>query len=147
MTEKKLEELFKIVEDTAQQSTCLRRKVGAVIIKDDIALGTGYNGAPDDLTPCTELGCLRKQLNIPSGERAELCRAVHAEQRALCKVLTNEELSTDGATLVCTTLPCAICAKLIIQAKISRVYYKEHYPDTLSISLFADSKVELYQVG
>ena len=122
------------------RSTCLRRKVGAVIVKDKRVLSTGYNGSPKGTRHCEELGCIRVKMNIPSGTRHELCRGVHAEQNAIIQA-ARLGIKIGGATLYCTHQPCVICAKMIINAGISRVVYKEGYPDEFSMQLFAEANV------
>lgn len=112
------------------RTTCIRRGVGAVIVKDHRVLATGYNGSPKGLRHCEETGCLRAQLDIPSGQRAELCRGLHAEQNAIIQA-ARMGVNIDGAELYCTTQPCAICTKMIINAGIKRVVIKESYPDEL----------------
>ena len=127
------------------RSTCLRRQVGAVIIKDNRVISTGYNGAAKGLPHCDTIGCLRVELNIPSGERAELCRAVHAEQNAIVQAAFFG-LSTEGSTIYVTHQPCIICAKLIIQAGIKRVIYIEGYNDKYSLQMLEDAKIEVNQI-
>ena len=129
---------------TAQRSTCLRRQVGAVIVKDKHIIATGYNGAPRGLEHCgdREGGCLRQQLGIPSGEKHELCRALHAEQNAIIQA-AKLGISIEGATMYCTHQPCVICAKMIVNSGISRVVYGEGYPDEFSLEIFKEAGVEL----
>ena len=115
------EYFMQMAELTAQRSTCLRRQVGAIIVKEKHIIATGYNGAPKGLPHCEELGgCLREKLEIPSGERHELCRALHAEQNAIIQAATLGQ-SIEGATIYITHQPCIICAKMIINAGISRI--------------------------
>ncbi len=130
-----------IVELIKERSTCLRRKVGAVIVKDKRILTTGYNGAPSGCKHCIDLGCLREKMNIPSGERHELCRASHAEQNAIVQA-AKHGISIDGGTIYVTTQPCAICSKLIINSGIKRVVYKGEYPDGLSLELLNEAEIE-----
>ncbi len=128
------------------RSTCLRRKVGAVIVKDKRILATGYNGAPSGLPHCAELGCLRERLSVPSGQRHELCRGLHAEQNAIIQAAYHG-ISIKGATIYTTNMPCSICMKMIINAGIVRVIYEDGYPDELTKE-FADlSKVEVYKIN
>jgi len=126
----------------AKRSTCLRRAVGAVLVKDRRLLATGYNGAPSQVRHCAETGCLRQQLNVPSGERHELCRGIHAEQNAIIQAAYHG-VSIKGASLFCTNLPCAICAKMIINAGIVRIVYESGYADALSSEMLAEAEVEL----
>jgi dCMP deaminase len=126
----------------AKRSTCLRRSVGAVLVKDRRLLATGYNGAPSHVLHCQETGCLREQRNVPSGERHELCRGIHAEQNAIIQAAYHGG-SIKGATLFCTNRPCVICAKMIINAGIVRVYYESGYADELSTEMLTEAKVDL----
>lgn len=122
------EYFMQIVEVVKTRSTCLRRQVGAVIVKDNRIITTGYNGAPSHLKHCTELGgCEREKMGIPSGQRHELCRALHAEQNAIIQAAKLGN-TTEGATLYVNVQPCVICAKMLINAGIVRVVYKGDYP-------------------
>ena len=124
------------------RSTCLRRQVGAVLVKDNQILSTGYNGSPKGVRHCSEVGCLREKNNVPSGQMHELCRGLHAEQNAIIQAGLNGS-SARGATLYCTHQPCSICAKMIINAEIQTVYVAEKYPDELAEKLLAEAGVEL----
>lgn len=138
-----LDEYFmEIAEVVAKRSTCLRNKVGAVIVRDKRILSTGYNGAPRDMEHCLEIGCIRDQQNIASGTRHELCRAVHAEQNAIIQSALHG-VSVEGATLYCTHQPCILCAKMIINSKIKRVVYSNKYPDDEAINFFKKADVEI----
>lgn len=131
----------------SKRSTCLRRQVGAVIVRDKTVLATGYNGAPKGLTHCEERGgCLREQLNVPSGERHELCIALHAEQNAIIQAATSGQ-SIDGATIYITHQPCVICAKMIINAGIKRIIVKEGYPDELATKMLAEAGLKAVLLG
>ena len=133
------EYFMQMAELTAKRSTCLRRHVGAVIVKDKHIVATGYNGAPRGLSHCDELGgCLRQKLNVPSGERHELCRALHAEQNAIIQAATLGQ-SIEGASIYITHQPCVICAKMIINAGIDKIVVKEGYPDELSMQLLEEA--------
>ncbi|MDO4472484.1 MAG: dCMP deaminase family protein [Bacillota bacterium] len=128
---------------TAKRSTCLRRQVGAVIVKDKHIIATGYNGAPRGVPHCDEKGgCLRQQLNVPSGERHELCRALHAEQNAIIQAATLGQ-SIEGGTIYVTNQPCVICAKMIINAGISRIVVKEGYPDELAVEILREAGLSI----
>lgn len=127
-----------------KRSTCLRRHVGAVLVKDTRIIATGYNGAPSGVTHCEVTGCLRQKLNVPSGERHELCRGLHGEQNAIIQAALHG-VSTEGATIYCTTKPCSICTKMIINAKISRIVYDEHYNDPLADELLKDTDIRVLQ--
>jgi dCMP deaminase len=129
----------------SKRSTCIRRAVGAVIVKDKRILTTGYNGAPSGIEHCREVGCLREQLNVPSGEKHELCRGIHAEQNAIVQAAFHG-VSIKGATLYCTNLPCSICAKMIINAGIKNIFYQEGYADSMSKQMLKDADVDLIQI-
>lgn len=132
-----------IVEVVRRRSTCLRRQVGAVIVKDKQILSTGYNGAPIGCTHCTDIGsCMRNEEGIPSGERYEYCRASHAEQNAISQAARNG-VPTNGSTLYCNFQPCIICARMIINAGIVRVVYQNPVPDELTLSMFNEAGVEV----
>ena len=117
------EYFMQVVHLVKTRSTCLRRKVGAVIVKDKRILATGYNGAPIGCRHCEEVGCLRQKLNVPSGERHELCRAIHAEQNAIVQA-ARAGTSIDGATIYVSAQPCVICAKMLINSGIKRIVLK-----------------------
>ena len=134
-----------ITDLVAQRSTCLRRQVGAVLVKDKNILSTGYNGAPRGLAHCLEVGCLREQLNVPSGEKHELCRGLHAEQNAIIQAAYHG-VAIRGATLYCTTLPCVICTKMLINAGIQKIVYREGYADPLSLSMLDEAKIDVKQI-
>ncbi|EYE89821.1 cytidine deaminase [Fervidicella metallireducens AeB] len=131
-----------IAELVKERSTCLRRKVGAVIVKDNRILTTGYNGVPPKMRHCEESGCLRTELNIPSGQRHELCRALHAEQNAVIQAAKNG-IEIDGSTIYVTAQPCIICAKILIASGIKRIVFKGDYPDNLSLEMLKESKIEV----
>ncbi|MGI6182942.1 MAG: deoxycytidylate deaminase [Candidatus Fimadaptatus sp.] len=119
------------------------RKIGAVIVKNKRVMTTGYNGAPAGVKTCIERGeCLRRKLNIPSGQRQELCYAVHAEQNAIIQA-AKLGISIDGATLYCTHQPCVMCAKIIVNSGITRVVYREGYPDDFALEILAEGGVQL----
>ena len=136
---------MEMAELARKRSSCIRRGVGAVIVKDNRVLATGYNGAPAGNAHCSETGCLREQLGVPSGQRHELCRGLHAEQNAIIQA-AKTGINIDGATLYCTTQPCVICTKMIINAGIKRVVIKESYPDELASRLAEEAglKIELF---
>ena len=132
-------EMAKLV---ATRSTCLSRQVGAVIVKDKCVISTGYNGAPKGVCHCTDIGiCLREKLNVPSGERAELCRATHAEQNAIIQCATKNS-STLGSTIYVTAFPCSMCMKILINAGIKKIVAKSSYPDELSLELLKETNIE-----
>ncbi|MGD9105752.1 MAG: cytidine/deoxycytidylate deaminase family protein [Desulfobacterales bacterium] len=126
----------------AKRSTCLRRAVGALIVKDKRILSTGYNGAPTGLKHCLEIGCLREKLNVPSGEKHELCRGIHAEQNAIIQAAYHGVCIKD-ATLFCTNIPCSICAKMIINAGIKQICYHSGYADAMSKEMLTEAGIDL----
>ena len=131
-----------IAELVSRRSTCLRRNVGAVLVKDKRILATGYNGAPSRIRHCDEVGCIREKLKIPSGERHELCRGLHGEQNAFLQAALHGS-SLKGACLYSTTQPCVICAKMIINAGITEVVIKGDYPDRMSKEMLREAKVKV----
>jgi Deoxycytidylate deaminase len=131
-----------MAELTSHRSTCLRRQVGAVIVKDKHIIATGYNGAPRGVAHCDEVGCLREQLNVPSGERHELCRALHAEQNAIIQAATLGQ-SIEDSTIYVTNQPCSICAKMIINAGIKRIVVSEGYPDELAVKILDEAGLKI----
>jgi dCMP deaminase len=144
MTKKKridIDEYFlKIAAVVAERSTCLRHHIGAVAVKDKHILSTGYNGAAAGRKDCLELGCLRNELRIPSGEKQEICRAIHAEQNAIIQAALHG-VSLEGSTVYCTHTPCRICAKMLVNSKIKRfVTYGEYNDDTYA-DLFRDERL------
>jgi dCMP deaminase len=120
----------------------MRRQVGAILVMDKHILCTGYNGTPAGLPHCDEVGCLREQNNVPSGERAELCRGIHAEQNAIIQAAVHG-VRVPGSTLYCTTQPCILCAKMLINAGIVRIVYEGPYPDELARDMLAEAGVAL----
>ena len=140
------EYFMEMAEVTAKRSTCLRRRVGAVIVQEKHIMAAGYNGAPRGIRHCDERGgCLREKMNVPSGERHELCMALHAEQNAIVQAATLGQ-SIEGATMYITHQPCAICAKMIINAGIKRIIVKEGYPDLLSVDILAEAGLKIVQL-
>ena len=129
----------------ARRSTCLRRSVGASIVKDKRILSTGYNGAPSGLKHCLEIGCLREKMRVASGERHELCRGIHAEQNAIIQAAYHG-VSIRAAALYCTNLPCSICAKMIINAGINKIYYLDGYADTISSEMLKEAGIEVIKI-
>lgn len=135
---------LRIAQLVAQRSTCLRRQVGAVIVRENRLLATGYNGAPNNVAHCFQLpgGCLREARNIPSGERQELCRGLHAEQNAMLQAAAFG-VSLKGGECYCTHQPCVTCAKMLINAGIKRVVFLGDYPDELSREILKEAKITL----
>lgn len=136
---------MEIARIVAKRSTCIRRNVGSLIVKDKRILSTGYNGAPVLLSHCIDAGCIRERLNIASGERHELCRGLHAEQNAIIQAAYHG-VSINGAHVYSTHLPCSICMKMIINAGITKIFYSDGYPDELSHELIQESGIKVERV-
>ncbi|MCX6384837.1 MAG: dCMP deaminase family protein [Actinobacteria bacterium] len=135
-----------ITKQVATRATCLRRKVGAIIVKDKRILTTGYNGAPRGVKSCLEIGkCMRQELGVPSGQRHEICRALHAEQNAIIQAAYHG-VQIEGSDIYSTTQPCVLCAKMLINAGIKKIYYYEEYPDELALELLKEAGVELIKL-
>ena len=128
-----------------ERSTCLRRRVGAVLVKDKQILSTGYNGAPKNITHCESTGCLREKLGVPSGQRHEICRGLHAEQNVILQA-ASFGVSTRGSTLYITSTPCSICAKMIINSGIEEVVIESEYPDKIAIEFLRQAGIKLRKV-
>jgi dCMP deaminase len=126
----------------AKRSTCLRRKVGAILVKDKHILSTGYNGAPKGLKHCSEVGCLREKLDVPSGERHELCRGLHAEQNAIIQAAVFG-ISIKDSVLYCTNTPCVVCVKMLINAGFNGIVFSGGYPDELAKKMLDESKIKI----
>jgi dCMP deaminase len=135
---------IEITNIAKQRSTCLRRQVGALLVKDNHILATGYNGVPAGVTHCEVTGCLRQKLNVPSGQRHELCRGLHAEQNAILQAAYHG-VPIKGATLYCNTKPCSICTKMIINAGIVRIVYELYYEDALADEILAETNIIVEQ--
>ena len=136
------EYFMSITKMVARRSTCLRRQVGAILVKDKRILATGYNGAPSGLKHCEEVGCLRADTSIPSGQRHELCRGLHAEQNAIIQAAYHG-FSIRGATLYCTNKPCVICSKMLINAGIKKILYEDGYDDQLADQMLTEADIEV----
>lgn len=139
------EYFLEIAQVVAKRSTCLRRHIGAVIVRDRRILTTGYNGAPSGLAHCLETGCLRDELKIPSGTRHEICRALHSEMNAIIQA-AQHGVSTKGATLYCTTQPCSVCSRMLINSGIVRIVYTGSYPDKFAMSLLCEAGIEVVRM-
>jgi dCMP deaminase len=131
---------LKIASVVGERATCLRHHMGAVAVKDKHILSTGYNGAPSGLRDCLELGCLRDAMDIPSGKQVEICRAVHAEQNVIIQAALHG-VSIKGATIYCTHSPCVLCAKMLINAQISRFVSFGRYADDEFLTLFKEAGI------
>ncbi len=136
------EYFLKIASVVAERSTCRRHHVGAVAVKNKHILSTGYNGAPAGLKDCLELGCLRDELNIPSGTRHEICRGIHAEQNVIIQASLHG-VSLEGATIYATHTPCVLCAKMLVNAKIKRFVSFGKYNDDAFVKLFQETGVDV----
>jgi dCMP deaminase len=134
-----------LAEVVSTRSTCLRRQVGSLLVRDNRILTTGYNGAPAGVAHCQETGCLRNQLNIPSGEKQELCRGLHAEQNAVVQAALHG-VDTSGATAYVTIQPCLTCMKILINAGIRKVVYRGDYPDSIAVKLAQEAKIDLLKI-
>lgn len=126
----------------SSRSTCLRRKVGAVLVKEKRMLATGYNGTPEGISHCGAKGCIREKNNIPSGQRHELCRGLHAEQNAILQAALHG-VNCKGATVYCNFQPCVLCAKMLINLQVNRIVYLGGYPDELSMELLNEAGVNV----
>lgn len=126
----------------ASRSTCLRRSVGALLVRDKRILATGYNGAPSGLRHCEEVGCLREKMGIPSGKQVELCRGLHGEQNAIIQGALHG-VSLKESVLYCTTQPCVTCAKMLINAGVKRIVYEGEYADQLALDMLEEAGLEL----
>lgn len=135
------EYFMQITHLVATRSTCLRRQVGALLVKDRNILATGYNGVPSGIRHCEEVGCLREQLKVPSGERHELCRGLHAEQNAIIQA-ARHGINIQGSKLYCTDSPCSICSKMLINAGIEQIIYGRGYADDLAREMLAEAGIE-----
>jgi dCMP deaminase len=131
-----------IAQLVSERSTCLRRKVGAVLVRERRILCTGYNGAAHGLAHCDEVGCLREKLRIHPAERIEICRGIHAEQNALVQAAAFG-INVSGATLYCTHEPCITCAKMLLNARIKEFVVKQQYPDELGRKMLAEAQVKV----
>jgi dCMP deaminase len=136
------EYFLEMAQLVAKRATCLRRKVGAVLVKNKRILATGYNGAPSGLKHCLDIGCLREKLKIPSGQRHELCRALHAEQNALIQA-SLYGISVKDSSLYATNQPCVICAKMLVNAGICEIVIADGYPDKMAMEFLKAAKIKV----
>lgn len=137
---------YNIAVEVGKRSTCRRRSCGALIVKGERILTTGYNGAPAGLAHCLDRGCLREEMGVPSGERHELCRGLHAEQNALLQAALHG-VKIENAVIYTTHFPCAQCAKMIINSGIAGIYFGESYPDGLSSDLIDEAGIKVVCVS
>ena len=140
------EYFMEIARQVATRSTCIRRQVGAVLVREKRILATGYNGAPAGLPHCFDVGCLREQLHVPSGQNHELCRAIHAEQNAVVQA-ARSGTSIEGSAIYTTTAPCVLCAKILINAGIVEIVYENSYPDELAQRFLDESGIVVRRFG
>lgn len=139
------EYFLEVADLVASRSTCLRRHVGAVLVSKERIIATGYNGAPRGLEHCLDTGCLRDEMDIPSGHRYELCRGVHAEQNAIINA-AYYGVSTRDTVLYCTNQPCIICARILINAGINRVVHRGNFDDSLAVKFMQEAGIDLVEV-
>ena len=139
------EYFLELADLVASRSTCLRRHVGAVLVSQERIIATGYNGAPRGLGHCLEIGCLRAEMGIPSGERYELCRGVHAEQNAIINA-AYYGVSTQKTVLYCTNQPCIICARMLINAGITRVVHRGNFDDSLAVQFMQEAGIDIIEI-
>ncbi|NVM24574.1 MAG: dCMP deaminase family protein [Desulfobacterales bacterium] len=139
------EYFMSIAKLVTTRSTCLRRKVGAVLVKDKRILATGYNGAPTGIRHCKDTGCLRETLKVKAGERHELCRGLHAEQNVIIQAAYYGAVSK-GTTLYSTHMPCVICSKMLINAGVEKIVYLDGYPDPLADEILSEANIELVRL-
>jgi len=143
MTRPSWDEYFmKVTRTVTERSTCLRRHVGAILVRNRRILATGYNGAPRGLKHCAEVGCLRERMGVASGERHELCRGLHAEQNALLQAASHG-IRIEGSTLYTTTCPCSVCAKMLINGGIVRIVAAEDYPDEMAKEMLEQAGIQV----
>lgn len=134
-----------ITKLVAARSTCSRRHVGAILVKEKHILATGYNGVPSGLSHCTVTGCIREKMKIPSGERHELCRGLHAEQNAIIQAAVYG-IEIKDSILYSTHLPCILCAKMLINARVKEIIYGEGYPDPLALEMLNEAEIVLIKI-
>ncbi|NLU49075.1 MAG: cytidine deaminase [Syntrophomonadaceae bacterium] len=139
------EYFLELAEMVAKRSTCVRRHVGAVLVKEERIIATGYNGAPQGLTHCLDAGCLREEKGIPSGYRYELCRGVHAEQNAVINA-ARYGVSTLDSVLYCTNQPCVLCARMLINAGVKKIVHRGDFQDDLAVQFLREAGVELLEI-
>ncbi len=135
-----------LAQQVSSRTTCVRRAVGAVIVKDNRILATGYNGVPEGMEHCGKVGCLREKLGVPSGERQEICRGLHAEQNAIIQA-ARYGIDISGAKIYITTQPCITCAKMLINAGIKEIIYANPYPDELSLGMLEEAGIPYRVIG
>ncbi|MFH1854219.1 MAG: dCMP deaminase family protein [Candidatus Omnitrophota bacterium] len=135
------EYFLKMAYLVAERSTCMRHHVGAVIARNKRILTTGYNGAASGIKDCLQLGCMRNEKGIPSGERHEICRAIHAEQNAIIQAGLHG-INIADSTVYCTHSPCILCAKMLTNCKIRKFVTSGFYADKNFRPLFKEAGIE-----
>jgi dCMP deaminase len=140
------EYFLEMAQLVSKRSTCLRRQVGAVAVRDKRVLATGYNGAPSGLAHCTDIGCIRQKAKIPSGQRQELCRGLHAEQNVIIQAGIHK-VDLKGSTLYVTNQPCVTCTKMLISSGVKEIIISDGYPDTLARRMLKEAKIKLKRVN
>lgn len=140
------EYFMSIAQKVAERATCTRRCVGAILVKDKRILATGYNGVPSGLDHCNVVGCLREKRGIPSGTQHELCRGLHAEQNAVIQA-ARHGIGMEGSTIYSTAQPCVLCAKILLNAGVVEIIYRDPYPDELSAELLEESGIVVRHLG
>lgn len=135
------EYFMRIAHEVATRSTCLRRQVGAILVLEKRILTTGYNGAPSGLEHCANVGCLREKYNVPSGQRHELCRGLHAEMNALLQAAYHG-IRICGSTVYTTHSPCTLCTKMLINGGIERIVAAAEYPDPLAREMLEEAGIQ-----
>ncbi len=136
------EYFLEVAKLVAKRSTCLRRQVGAVAVRDKRILSTGYNGAPSGLAHCADIGCLRQKLNIPSGQRQELCRALHAEQNVIIQAVIHK-VDLEDSVIYVTSQPCVICSKMLISVGVKEIVILDGYPDELAKEMLKEAGIKV----
>jgi len=136
------EYFLEVAELVSKRSTCLRRKVGAVAVKDKQILATGYNGPPSGLAHCLDIGCMREKEKVPSGQRQELCRALHAEQNVIIQAGIHK-VNLKGSTIYVINQPCVTCSKILISAGIKKIVFSKGYPDALAVDMLKEAKIDI----
>lgn len=129
----------------SKRTTCLRRAVGAVAVHDKRIIATGYNGAPSGLAHCFDVGCIRKKLGIPSGQRQELCRGLHAEQNIIIQSVLHK-IDLRNSVVYLTNQPCVTCAKMLISVGVKEIVIAGDYPDTLARGMLKEAGIKIRRI-
>lgn len=148
-TQKRLswdEYFLQMADLISQRSTCLRRRVGAVAVREKRIMATGYNGAPPEMAHCSQAGCIRQKLNIPSGQRQELCRALHAEQNIIIQAVLHK-IDLKDTTIYVTNQPCVICTKMLISVGVKEIVMRDGYPDKLARQMLKEAGIKVRRIS